>query len=62
MIGGFAMVAFPAQYGVTGIMTFIVESRRRRVPEGPRPNTATLAKQMKRFDPDESWKKVEPAS
>ncbi len=37
MIGGFAVVAFPARYGASGVMTFITQPRRGRLPEGPRP-------------------------
>ena len=34
MIGGFALVAYPAEYGNSGVMTFVGQSPGRRVPEG----------------------------
>jgi len=60
MIGGFGMVAFPAQYGVSGVMTFIVNHDGVVYQKDLGPNTATLAKQMKLFNPDSSWQKVTP--
>ncbi len=59
MIGGFALIAWPADYGVTGIHTFIV-SHDGQVFEkdlGPRTGTATLT--ITRYDPDESWTPVD---
>jgi DUF2950 family protein len=56
MIGGFALVAFPAQYGSTGIMTFIVNHAGVVYQKDLGPRTATRAGQMTRFDPDPSWK------
>jgi hypothetical protein len=60
MIGGFGMVAFPAQYGASGVMTFIVNHDGVVYQKDLGPNTATLAKQMKLFNPDSSWQKVTP--
>jgi hypothetical protein len=59
MIGGFALVAAPAAYGVTGIQTFIVSHD--GVVFEKDLGTATLAefKRMERFNPDESWTAVE---
>ncbi len=59
MIGGFALVAFPAQYGNSGIMTFIVNHDGVVYQKNLGSNTGTLAQAMTRFDPDASWKKVE---
>ncbi|MRR18281.1 MAG: DUF2950 domain-containing protein, partial [Deltaproteobacteria bacterium] len=59
MIGGFAMVAYPAQYGVSGIMTFIVNHDGIVYQKNLGKETARIAKAMKAFDPDKSWKKVE---
>lgn len=59
MIGGFALIAWPADYGVTGIHTFIV-SHDGQVFEkdfGPRTGTVTLT--VTRYDPDESWTPVD---
>lgn len=58
MIGGFALVAFPAQYGVSGVMTFIVNHDGVVYERDLGPNTAAVARAMKQFNPDPSWKKV----
>ncbi|HBL24533.1 MAG TPA: DUF2950 domain-containing protein [Deltaproteobacteria bacterium] len=59
MIGGFALVAYPAQYGVTGVMTFIVNQDGVVYEKNMGRNTAKTANVMKTFDPDDSWKKVQ---
>jgi Protein of unknown function (DUF2950) len=58
MIGGFALVAFPARYGVSGVMTFIVNHDGTVYERDLGPNTAAVARAMKRFNPDRGWKKV----
>ncbi len=59
MIGGFALIAWPAEYGVSGIKTFLI-SHRGVVYEKDLGNaTATLARQITRFNPDKTWKAVE---
>ena len=60
MIGGFALVAYPAEYGNSGIMTFIVNHDGVVYSKDLGPNTAKTAGAMTRFDPDKSWKKEEP--
>lgn len=55
MIGGFALVAWPAQYGVSGIMTFIVNQDGMVYEKDLGPKTETLAKAIAKFDPDSSW-------
>jgi hypothetical protein len=55
MIGGFALVAWPAQYGDTGIMTFIVNQQGRVYQKDLGPQTATIAAKMTEYDPDPSW-------
>ena len=58
MIGGFALIAYPAEYGVSGIKTFLV-SHHGIVYEKDLGNaTATLARQITRFNPDKTWKAV----
>jgi hypothetical protein len=57
MIGGFALVAFPAQYGVSGIMTFIVNHDGVVYQKDLGPRTAVLANEMTVFDPGPSWSK-----
>ena len=56
MIGGFALVAFPAEYGVSGILTFIVNQRGIVYSKDLGPNTMALARQMIAFNPDKTWK------
>jgi Protein of unknown function (DUF2950) len=58
MIGGFAMVAYPAQYGSSGIMTFIVNHDGVVYQKDFGPNTTALAPSMTKFNPDETWKKL----
>lgn len=58
MIGGFGMVAYPAQYGVSGIMTFIVSHDGVVYEKNLGKNTASTAQAMTSFNPDKSWQKV----
>ncbi len=57
MIGGFALVAWPAEYGNSGIMTFLVNHDGEVFSKDLGPNTAKIASSMKLFDPDSTWKK-----
>lgn len=59
MIGGFALVAAPADYEVTGIKTFIVSHDGVVYEKDLGPGTLEIFKVMERFDPDESWSPVE---
>jgi Protein of unknown function (DUF2950) len=59
MIGGFALVAFPASYAVSGITTFIVNHDGVVYQKDLGPNTAKIANAMKAYNPDETWTKVE---
>ena len=59
MIGGFALVAYPAEYAVSGVKTFIVNHQGTVYGKDLGPNTAALARQMTRFNPDRSWKPAE---
>jgi hypothetical protein len=58
MMGGFALVAYPAQYGVSGVMTFIVNQDGVVYQKDLGPNSAALALAMKEFNPDATWSKV----
>ena len=58
MIGGFALVAYPAEYGVSGIKTFIVNHRGVVYEKDMGSATGTLARQITRFDPDKTWKAI----
>ena len=55
MIGGFAMVAWPYDYGDSGIMTFIVNQQGRVYQKDLGPKTSKIAAGMKVYDPDPSW-------
>jgi hypothetical protein len=59
MIGGFALVAYPAKYGRTGLMTFIVHMDGIVYQKNLGKDTLKAAEAMKRFDPDKTWKIVE---
>ena len=59
MIGGFALVAYPAQYGASGIMTFMVNHDGVVYQKDLGKNTEKNALAMKLFNPDSKWKKVE---
>lgn len=59
MIGGFAVVAYPAQYSSSGMMTFIINQDGVPYEKDLGKNTEQLAEAMDSFDPDETWKKVE---
>jgi hypothetical protein len=58
MIGGFALVAYPAEYRNSGVMTFIVNHTGNVFQKDLGPDTAKLAERMTSFDPDQSWTKV----
>jgi hypothetical protein len=60
MIGGFALVAFPAEYGNSGVMTFIVNHNGVVFQKDFGPNTLKIARTITSFNPDKSWTKVEP--
>ncbi|HVZ20184.1 MAG TPA: DUF2950 domain-containing protein [Vicinamibacterales bacterium] len=58
MIGGFALVAAPAQYGVTGVKTFMVSHDGVVYERDLGPSTLDAFATMERFDPDRSWTPV----
>ena len=55
MIGGFALVASPAEYGVTGVRTFIVSHDGVVYEKDLGPGTTDQFARMERFNPDKSW-------
>jgi hypothetical protein len=55
MIGGFAMVAWPAEYKVTGVQTFIVSYSGIVYQKDLGPDTAKVAAAMERYNPDKTW-------
>ena len=60
MIGGFALVAAPAEYGVTGVKTFIVSQDGVVYEKDLGPATLDEFAKMERFNPDKSWIPVPP--
>ena len=59
MIGGFALIATPAEYGNSGVMTFIVNYDGTVFQKDLGPDTGRLAAEMSTFNPDPSWRMVE---
>src|SRR6185503_5724981 len=55
MIGGFALIAWPAEYDETGVMTFIVNHQGLVYQKDLGPKTGKIAGSMKVYDPDSSW-------
>lgn len=55
MIGGFALLAWPAEYGVTGVQTFVVSWDGIVYQKDLGPMTGALAPQIERYNPDETW-------
>jgi len=55
MIGGFALVAWPAEWGNTGIMTFVVNQQGKLWQKNLGPKSAKIAKAMTLYDPDDTW-------
>jgi hypothetical protein len=60
MIGGFAMVAYPARWGVSGVMTFICNHDGVVYEKSLGRDTRSIARAMMLFDPDPSWRKTAP--
>ena len=58
MIGGFALIAYPAEWGSSGIMTFIVNHDGVVYQKNLGPKTAENAGRIKTFNPDATWKKA----
>ena len=59
MIGGFALVAYPAEYGNSGVMTFVVNYSGTIFQKDLGERTARIAERMSAFNPDQTWKKVD---
>jgi hypothetical protein len=57
---GFALVAYPASYRKSGVMTFLVNEGGVLFQKDLGPKTGEVASKLTRFDPDESWKPVVP--
>jgi hypothetical protein len=60
MIGGFAMVAYPARYGVSGVMTFTCNHDGVVFEKDLGSRTGEIAAAMASFNPDKSWRSTKP--
>jgi len=58
MIAGFALVAYPAHWGESGVMTFVVNQWGKVYQANLGSDSAAIASQMTEFDPDSSWQAV----
>jgi hypothetical protein len=58
MVGGFALVAWPAQYGNSGIATFMISHKGDVYERDLGPDTQQIASRMTWFNPDHTWKRV----
>ena len=58
MIGGFGLVAYPAEYGNSGIMTFIINNDGDIYERDLGSGTGRIASRMTTFNPDHTWRKV----
>jgi hypothetical protein len=58
MIGGFAVIAYPARYGVSGIMSFLVNQDGVVYEQNLGKNTTAIASKMTTFNPDASWRQL----
>jgi hypothetical protein len=55
MVGGFALVAFPSNWGKSGVMTFIVNQQGKVYEKNLGPDTAKIGREMKSYNPDATW-------
>jgi Protein of unknown function (DUF2950) len=62
MIGGFALIAYPAEYGNSGVMTFMVNHAGTVYQKDLGKRTDSIAKRITLFDPDQTWKKIDVAA
>ena len=60
MIGGFALVAYPAEYRNSGVMTFLVSHSGAVYQKDLGPQTSRVAARMKSYNPDSTWRKTAP--
>jgi hypothetical protein len=59
MTGGFAFIAYPAEYRSSGVMTFIVDESGTIYEKDLGPDTAKIAQAMTAYDPDSTWHQAE---
>jgi Protein of unknown function (DUF2950) len=58
MIGGFALIAYPANWGNSGVMTFMVNHDGVVYQKDLGPDTAAVVRAITRFDPDSTWTRL----
>ena len=61
-MGGFALIAWPAEYGNSGVMTFLVNHAGTVYQKDLGKRTESIASRTTLFDPDQIWKKVDVAN
>jgi len=55
MVGGFGLIAFPSNWGKSGVMAFIVNQQGKVFQKNLGPDTLKIAQEMQSYDPDETW-------
>ena len=60
MIAGFAMVAWPADYRASGVMTFVISHHGKLLEKDLGPDTAKVVEAMTEYNPDKTWTLVRP--
>ena len=60
MTAGFALLAFPAMYGSSGVMTFVVNQEGIVFERNLGPGTARVARAVTAYDPDDNWRIANP--
>ena len=58
MVGGFALLAFPANWEKSGVMTFVVNQQGKVYEKNLGPDTEKIVQKMKLYNPDKTWKSV----
>jgi len=59
MIGGFAVLAYPAKFGNSGVMTFVVNQDGQVYQKDLGTRTEEIAQTLRQYNPDSTWKKVD---
>ncbi len=59
MIAGFALIAWPAEWGNTGVMTFIVNQQGKVYQKNLGPETFDIARDITRYSPNDTWTLVQ---
>jgi Protein of unknown function (DUF2950) len=59
MTGGFAFLAYPAEYRKTGVMSFLIDQNGRLFQKDLGPQTTSVAESLVSFDPDPTWSTVQ---